>query len=142
MVEPDTSSWKKLGATSNTEYYEVEPGILAALPHLGASDDESSARQNNLFQMEYFRASQRPGCVLVLFDRMKGQDAGARRVYQREPDSKLLLGTGLVGGTLLGRAMASFFLGMSKTQVPVKLFGDFNDALQWARAIILKENHS
>jgi len=136
MVDPDTSNWKKLGATSNTQYYEVEPGILAAVPHQGASDDERSARQNNLFQMEYFRDSQRRGCVLVLFDRMKGQDAGARRVYQREPDAKLLLGTALVGGTLLGRAMASFFLGLSKTQVPVKLFGDVPGALRWARAAL------
>lgn len=133
MVDPVASAWKKLGTTSNTQYYEVEPGILAAVPHLGASDDERSARQNNAFQMEYFRGSQRPGCVLVLFDRMKGQDTGARRVYQREPDARLLLGTALVGGTLLGRAMASFFLGLSKTQVPVKLFGELNDALRWAR---------
>jgi len=135
MVEPDISSWKKLGATSNTQYYEIELGIIAAVPHLGASDDERSARQNNVFQMDYFRDLRQPGCVLVLFDRMKGQDAGARRVYQAEPDSKLLLGTALVGGTLLGRAMASFFLGLSKTQVRVKLFGDIKDALRWARVL-------
>jgi hypothetical protein len=135
MVEPDISNWKKLGATSNTQYYEIEPGMLAALPHLGASDDEHSARQNNVFQMDYFREARRSGCVVVLFDRMKGQDAGARRVYQAEPDSKLLLGTALVGGTLLGRAMASFFLGLSKTQVRVKLFGEMKDALHWARSL-------
>jgi len=34
--------------------------------------------------------------------------------------------------------MASFFLGMSKTQVPVKLFGDIQGALQWARTLSLK----
>ena len=135
MVEPDISSWKKLGVTSNTQYYEIETGVLAAVPHVGASDDEHSARQNNVFQMDYFREVRQPGCVLVLFDRMKGQDAGARRVYQAEPDSKLLLGTALVGGTLLGRAMASFFLGLSKTQVRVKLFADQKDALRWARAL-------
>lgn len=135
MVEPDVSNWKKLGATGNTQYYEVEPGILGAIPHRGVSDNEQSARQNNVFQMEYFRGGGRPGCVVVFFDRMKGQDAGARRVYQREPDAKLLLGTALVGGTLLGRAMASFFLGLSKTQVPVKLFGDLDDALDWVRRL-------
>src|SRR5690242_18482661 len=107
MVEPDVSHRKKLGATSNTQYYEIEPGILGAVPHHGSSDDANSAQQNNVFQMDYFRGGQRPGCVVVFFDRMKGQDAGARRVYQREPDSTLLLGTALVGGTLLGRAMAS-----------------------------------
>jgi hypothetical protein len=134
MVEPDVSSWKKLGATSNTQYYEIEPGILGAVPHHGSSDDELSARQNTVFQMDYFRGGARPGCVVVFFDRMKGQDASARKVYQREPDAALLLGTALVGGSLLGRAMASFFLGMSKTQVPVKLFGDIAGALEWARS--------
>ena len=135
MVEPDISSWKKLGATANTQYYEIEPGMLGAIRHPGSSDDARSARQNNVFQMEYFRGGSRPGCVVVFFDRMKGQDAGARRVYQREPDAKLLLGTALVGGSLLGRAMASFFLGLSKTHVPVKLFGDLHDALHWARRL-------
>ena len=135
MVEPDISTWKKLGATANTQYYEIEPGILGAVPYRGVSDDERSARQNNVFQMEYFRGRRQPGCVVVFFDRMKGQDAGARRVYQSEPDAKLLLGTALVGGSLLGRAMGSFFLGLSKTQVPVKLFGDLNDALNWARGL-------
>ena len=135
MVEPDITSWKKLGATANTQYYEIEPGILGAIPHQGTSDDEQTARQNNVFQMEYFRGGRLAGCVVVFFDRMKGQDAGARRVYQREPDSTLLLGTALVGGTLLGRAMASFFLGLSKTQVPVKLFGDLHEALHWARRL-------
>ena len=135
MVEPDVSQWKKLGATSNTQYYEIEPGILGAVPHQGSIEDEQSARQNNAFQMEYFRGGARSGYVVVFFDRMKGQDAGARRVYQREPDAALLLGTALVGGSMLGRAMASFFLGMSKTQVPVKLFSDLGGALGWVRGL-------
>jgi len=37
---------------------------------------------------------------------------------------------------LLGRAMASFFLGLSQTQVPVKVFGDLKDALRWAQSTI------
>lgn len=128
---PDASLWSPTGETINTRYFAIEPGILAALPFPGAKDDEESARQNIEFQLGYLRRT-RAGVVIVFFDNMVSQDKGARSVYQTVPDPRVLVGTALVGGSLLSRAMGSFFMGLSKPKVPVKMFAAWEPALDWA----------
>ncbi len=113
MLEVDTTKWKAVGATSNTKYFEVEPDILAAVPDKGSSDDGESARANQNFQNSYWHKAGHGGVVLVFFDRMVSQDKDARRVYQREVDLMVMRASALVGGSLIGRAMFSFFLGIS-----------------------------
>jgi hypothetical protein len=135
MSNPSTSEWRAAGATSNTAYFEVEPGVLAGVPHQGARDDGRTARENVEFQNAHFRQEGRAGCVVIFFDRLSAQDAEARRVYQSEPDPRFMRATALVGGTLLGRAMGSFFLGISRPRIPVKLFGTLDEALAWAREL-------
>ena len=129
----DTSGWKPVGETSNTRYFEIEPTLLAALPHPGASDDRQTAHENQRFQNEHWRKLGRGGVVVVFFDNMVSQNKDARRIYQEEPDPALMLGTALVGGTLLSRAMGSFFLGLSKPRIPVKMFPSLDEARAWAR---------
>ncbi len=113
----------------------VEPRILAAVPHEGSRDDFDSATANQRFQNEYFRTAGAPGVVVVFIDRMVSQDAAARRVYGTDLDVALIRGSALVGGTLLSRAMISFFLGISRTRVPVKTFADGQSAIAWAREV-------
>ena len=128
---PDTSRWAPMGETSNTRYFEIERGVLAALPFPGSVDDEASARLNMEFQLDYLRRGQR-GVVIVFSDTPVSQDKGARSAYQTVPDPRILLGTALVGGNLLSRAMGSFFMGLSKPKVPVKMFPAWEQALVWA----------
>jgi hypothetical protein len=135
MLEVDTTKWKAVGETSNTKYFEVEPDILAAVPNKGSSDDGESARANQSFQNSYWHKAGHGGVVLVFFDRMISQDKDARRVYQKDLDLTVMRATALVGGSLIGRAMISFFLGISKPQCPVKPFGDVQGAIDWARQI-------
>jgi hypothetical protein len=135
MTVPNTAGWEHVGDTVNTRYFAIADGILGGVPRPGSVDDAATARENTLFQNAYFRASQ-PGVVAVFFDNLISQDKDARRIYQTMPDPTLLVGTALVGGTLLSRAMGSFFLGLSKPKVPVKMFGTLDDALDWARQII------
>ncbi len=135
MIEPDTSAWRPLGETANTRYFEIEPAIVIAVPHAGTSDTEPTARENQAFQNDHWRKAGHGGVVLVLFDRMVSQDAGARRVYQTEPDLRVMRATALVGGSLLGRAMISFFSRISKPRVPVKTFATIDEAITWARSV-------
>ena len=132
MVEPDTSSWK---ARRHLEH-SVLRDRARSWPRCPtwARSTMRAARARTTCSRWSTCAGQRPGCVA--FDRMSGRTPVLAGL-PREPDSKLLLGTGLVGGTCWG-ARWRHSSGMSKTQVPVKLFGDLNDALQWAQAIILK----
>lgn len=131
----DTSKWKPVGESSNSRYYEIEPYVLGAVPNEGAKDDLGGARDNVRFQMDHFRKLGRGGVVVVFFDRLVSQDKDARRVYQIEPDPELMRGTALVGGTPLGRAIASFFLGLARPRIPVKMFSDLDGALVWAREL-------
>ena len=95
MPEINTSSWQPIGETSNIRYYEIEPHIIAAVPHQGSSDTGATARENIEFQMEYLRAHGQAGVVIVFFDRMTGQDSEARRLFGQLPDLKVLRATAL-----------------------------------------------
>jgi hypothetical protein len=137
-VPVDTTRWKPIGESSNSQYFEIEKGLIAALPNHGAKDDLATARENVEFQHRYWR-EHGPGCVLVFFDRMVSQDKDARSVYQSGTDPSLMLGTALVGGSLLSRAMGSFFLGLSKPKTPLKMFGSVDDAIAWARHLMTEK---
>jgi hypothetical protein len=137
-VTPNTAGWKDLGKSSNTQYYEVAEHILAGLPPPGSIDDTASARANITYQLDYFRKNG-PGVVVIFFDNLVSQDKGARAVYQTEADPALMLGTALVGGSLLSRAMGSFFMGLSKPRVAVKMFANLDEALIWARMRIKEQ---
>ncbi len=129
---PDTKTWEIVGETANTRFFRIEDGILAALPHAGSTDDLVTARENAAFQSEFFRSLGRPGVLLVFFDPMVSQDKDARRVYQTM-DPRVLRAAALVAETLLGRAIASWFLGVSKPPFHVKNFGSVEGAIAWAR---------
>ena len=124
-------SMKRTGESDNTVYYALDDGVLVAVPHEGSKDTGSSARSNRAEQVKYFRERGKKGGIVIFFDRMLSQDKDARRVY--EGMDVALTCTALVGGSMLARAMFSFFLGIARPRVPVKLFGDFESALSWVR---------
>lgn len=135
MPEIDTTGWTPIGETANCLYFEIEPQVIAAVPHHGSSDNGATARQNVEFQIDYLRAHGGRGVVIVFHDRMTGQDSEARRIYGQLPDLAVMLGTGLVGGTMLGRAIGTFFLGVARPRIPVQLFSTVEEALPWARSL-------
>jgi hypothetical protein len=120
-----------VGEIGNSVYYELDDDILIAIPHEGTKDDGSSARINREAQVRYFREKGKKGCIAIYFDRMAGQDKDARKVYEAMDD--VLTCTALIGGSMLTRAMFSFFLGLARARVPIKLFADLESALPWIR---------
>jgi hypothetical protein len=136
MTEPDTSGWESVGETSNTRYFAIRERVLAAVPLPGSSDTLDTARENVTFQGGFFAKRGTRGVVVVLLDNLVGQDKEARRVYQTELDVERVLVTCLVGGTLLSRAVASFFLGLAKPRVPIKMCKNLDEALAFADGIL------
>jgi hypothetical protein len=134
-MDLDTSGWAHVGDSVNSRYFVVEPGVLAAVPRVGAKDDAVSALENQRFQNDHWRKLGRGGVVIVFADNLVEQDKGARRVYQNEPDLALMRGTAILGGTMLGRAIGSFFLGLARPKVPIKLCATLDEALVWARSM-------
>jgi hypothetical protein len=136
MTQPDTSGWEAVGETSNTRYFAIRDRVLAAVPLPGSNDTLATARENVAFQGSFFAKRGQRGVVVVLLDNLVGQDKDARRVYQTEIDVERILVTCLVGGTLLSRAMASFFLGLAKPRVPIKMCKNLDEALAHADGLL------
>lgn len=135
MEAPDVSAWRRLGTTDNAEIYEVEPGVLAVLPHEGSVDTAETARQSVEFQHRHWAEAGRTGGAVVFMDRVRDQHAGARNVYGSLPDPKVVTGYALVGGTVFGRAVASVFVGLNRPSAPTRMFGDLDAALAWLREL-------
>lgn len=135
MAKVDPSNWTCVGESSNSRYYELEAEVLGCVPRDGAIDDLASARANIAFQNAYWRERGHGGVVVVFIDYLSSQDKDARRVYQSEPDPAFMRGTALVGGSMLARAIGSFFLGMVRPRIPVKMVATLAEALAWAQQL-------
>jgi len=132
IASDEWPGWEVVGATANVRFFHVETGVLAALALSGTMDDGATARANRTFQEGYFRSKGHPGAVLVLLDGLVSQDKDARRVYQ-EMDGRLVVAAAMVATTLLGRAIASFSLGIREPTAPLRFFPAVDEALVWAR---------
>jgi hypothetical protein len=73
--------------------------------------------------------------MMIFFDYMVSQDRAARKIYVDDSSSPWALGIALVGGTMLGRAMGSFFLGLARTMIPLKFFPTLAEARTWLRSL-------
>lgn len=128
-----THSLEAVGTSINTDYYAMNDDVLVAIPREGSKDTGETARDNRRAQSEFFTGRGKKGAIIIFFDRMTSQDKDARKVYEGMGD--VLTCTALVGGTMLTRAMVSFFLGIARPTVPIKLFGEFEAALTWLNAM-------
>lgn len=133
MVEVDTSAWTKIGSSDNAEFYEIEPQVLAIVPHSGSTDTAETARQSVEVQLSYLKSKGRRAGSLIFMDRVAEQDSEARTVYREEPDPNFQICFALVGGTVFGRAVGSVFIGLSPPRVPTKMFADIDAAMAWIR---------
>ena len=123
--------WKPLGRTYNTHYYLLSDDVLIVLPDQGLRDDGASARINIDFQSAYARMLGRRCCVVVVLDSLSSQDSEARRIYAAGMQPSLFYAAALIVTHPLARAIASFFLGLTRPAVPTKLFESVEDAANW-----------
>lgn len=126
-------SLSPVGQSANTAYYALDDDVLFGIPELGSKDTGPTAWDNRRAQVRYFRERGKKGGVVIFFDRMVSQDKDARRAY--ETMDCALTCCALVGGSMLTRAMFSFFLGVARPRVPIKLFGDAESAVRWIREV-------
>jgi hypothetical protein len=129
----DTGAWKAIGRSENADFFEVEARILAVVPFDGCDDSEQTARESIRIQLEYLRERRTRAGIVVYMDRILTQSAAAREVYRVEPDPAFQACFALVGGTVFGRAVGSFFIGIHPPRVPTRMFGTAEEALRWAR---------
>ncbi|MCO4763462.1 MAG: hypothetical protein KC502_18235 [Myxococcales bacterium] len=124
-------SWSAVGRTSNTAYFAVDPDILVIIPDAGLKDNGDSARENAEFQKAYAKSLPNQCAVVVQMGGLLSQDGEARRVYRDLMDSGHFYGAALVATNAISKAIASFFLGLTRPKVPLKVFGSFEAAIDW-----------
>ena len=129
----DPSRWPRVGGTQAGAYHEVEPNILLAVPHLGYEQTVEGARASLEEMNRIARSKGRKQSLIILVDNVRAQDAGSRRIWRNEIDDRLICALALVGGTMLGRAIGSFFVGVYRPKVATRLVSSFDEALDWAR---------
>ena len=133
---PEPALGQPVGRTSNTRYFTQNARVLVAWPDEGALDTAATATENAEFQIAYFGSVGKPGVVVIYFDRLLGQDRGARKVYAERPGTDVALGMVLVGGSLLSRALGAFFMGLNRPKVPTCLFATRKDATPWIEQLL------
>jgi hypothetical protein len=132
-VEPTPQAgWKPLGSTGNSHYF-LGPAedVVLVLPDPGSRDDGSSALENVAFQAGYARRLGRRCATVVMLGRLVSQDAGARRVYAAGMDPGQFFATALVVSNGISRAIGSFFLGLARPRIPIRMFDSIEKALAW-----------
>lgn len=132
---PDWSRYPSVGSASNTDYFAVDPDILLVVPHPGMVDTPELARANVEFQNAYARALGRPCSTLVVMTHLLSQDAETRRIYGAMTANGLYFASALVVQNALSRALGSFFIGLSKPPIPIKLFDGVENAIAWLRSV-------
>ena len=142
MNEIDTNSWRFLGKSpAGYEIHEIEPDIYALIPPENHKETENTARLTLEFVDEVIIGRGRSGALLVYADRMLSMDGGARRVYAKARTQTHNC-VALLGGTSLTRAIGSFFLGINKPSVAMKMTASFEEALAWCREMNQKNGHA
>lgn len=120
-----------IGETYNTKYYRGPEDIIVVMPQAGLKDDADSARVNMQFQISYAKSVGRPCGVVVVISRLVAQDADARKIYSTAMDPKLFFATALVVGNALSRAIASFFMGLSRPRNSTRIVESVEAAIEW-----------
>jgi hypothetical protein len=130
-VELDPEQLPRVGGTAAGSYRRLAPDVLLAVPRSGYLQVEGDARRSLREMNRIAREVGRRQALVVLVDNVRSQDSGSRRVWQREMDPDLVCCLALVTQSLLGRAVASFFVGLRRPSVPTKLFATVGEALPW-----------
>jgi hypothetical protein len=131
----NASELKSVGKTAATDFAIADPDILIGTPKPGTVDNPETAKANVEFEANYARELGKRICVVILVDNLLSQDAETRRIYTEGLGGDILYGVALVTGNALGRAIASFFMGLSKPKVPTKIFDSVESAIAWAQSV-------
>lgn len=136
MAEFDPTVLPQVGGTGAGAYYELEPDIVVAVPREGYVQREPDARASLEEFGRIVRERGRRAALIILVDSVRSQDAASRRVWADEADPDLYCGLALVCGSALARAIGSFFIGLNRPRVPLRMVPDLETARHWARGMV------
>ena len=133
----DLSQYQNVGTVANTDYYTApsDPDILLIIPRKDFVDTPQLARIAADFQSDYARQLGKKCSTVVVMSNLLSQDAETRRIYSEMAGNGLFYASALVVDNALSRALGSFFIGLSRPKVPLKLFDTPEKAIAWLKSI-------
>jgi len=131
----DFSQYQSVGTDGMSEYYCADDDILIISPTPGMKDTPQTARIAVDFQNAYAQKIGKKCSTLIVMNNLASQDAETRRIYGEMTTNGLFYGTALVVNSFLSRAIASFAVGLSKPQMPIKVFDTIEKGVEWLRTV-------
>lgn len=132
----DFSQYQYIGTVADQgDYYAVDPDILLIVPRKDTLDTPQLARASADYQSTFARQAGRKCATIVVMSNILSQDAETRRVYRELGENGQFFGAALVVDNPLSRALAGFFIGLSKPGIPMKLFDTVEKSIEWLRSI-------
>jgi hypothetical protein len=131
----DFSQYQSVGSDGNSNYYIADPDILLVIPRPGMVDNPQTARVAVDYQIAYANKLGKKCSTLVIMSNVLSQDAETRRIYGEMSGTGLFFATALVVDNALSRALGSFLIGLSKPQVPLKLFDTVEKGIEWLQTL-------
>jgi hypothetical protein len=132
---PPREQWTELPSTDAGAFLRIGPNVVVAMPRQGFIQSEAAAQASLRVLDQIAREAKRKQAVIVFVDRVASQDSAARRVWAVPRAEETRCAQALVCGTMLARAIGSFFLGLNKAAVPTRMFADIDGAYAWASAM-------
>ncbi len=131
----DFSQYQHIGAVGGSDYYAVDPDIILIVPKTSMVDTPQTAQASADFQNAYARNLGKKCGTVVIMSNILSQDAKTRRIYCELAENGLFFGAALVVDSLLSRALGSFFIGLSKPKIPIRLFDTVEKSIEWIRSV-------
>jgi len=131
----DFSQYQYIGAAGGSDYYTVDPDIVLLVPQTTMVDTPETAQANADFLTAYARKLGKKCATLVIMSNILSQDAETRRIYRELGENGHFFGVALIVDSPLSRALGSFFIGLSKPKIPIKLFDTIERSIEWIRSV-------
>ena len=131
----DFSPYRHIGTVAGSDYYTVDPDIVLLVPQTTMVDTPETAQANADFLTAYARKLGKKCATLVIMSNILSQDAETRRIYRELGENGHFFGVALIVDSPLSRALGSFFIGLSKPKIPIKLFDTIERSIEWIRSV-------
>jgi hypothetical protein len=119
-------------STSQGEVWLGEDGILfqryVPCAELRLEDSLDELR---VYQSSFCREGKRP--ILVDITKIKTVSKESRNIYASEEMGNIISAAALIVGNPVSRIIGNFYMGISKTKMPVRMFTSMHEAITWLR---------
>lgn len=117
--------------TATATLWMGEDGILRAVYRDGAHETLADAEANVAAAEKLVGDRTIP--VMVDMSKMRRIDRDARLYYGSEAPRRYSSAQALIAGSPVSRMIGNFVLGVQRYEMPIKLFGSEEKALEWLR---------